>query len=621
VTRAATGTAARGGASGKRDDFAASYPEGPLLRPAGIAHIAVAIGINLLLYAAVNVMLHLLASGQPVSTSAEQYRFWAGRPLAQMLTEPLSIFTHPWMILVVGGLLAVIVTVPLLVTCLYRAWLCAPFLFYVAALAHAPVLTVVLAAGCVLVAATDLRRRNASLALLLGLAPVGIYFYLAARPTTIAMSPMQRLALWVPFVVAIVTAVAAMGLVLLIAHWVRYRPGVICPVLAVLTAVPAWLFLTQVGADELAFALMTKNENPSDVVFPGERFDRNPALVNQPPTEAEIRQAEARLTARRRERLALCDAFLGRYPDSDRAATVLWIKGVTLDLRVSRPALRRGVLEYYDTHPRKASAPTWRRLVRRFPENPRAAVGRLRLAHLACRGVNLDESPSRLDDADERLARTIQVAENHLTQAAALLDDVYAAPVAATGNAVWAQVFGSPPQWPSREYLQQIAFDIAYLRWLIEDNGVRDDPVARQAFTAFMALDRQAVCREDFSKQLSALSDRFHDTSFAENLYLLRARVAFDRASANRSLSWSAIEPWARSLLEMAEEAEQDVSIEANFELGLLARQSARVEGLSRILDRPEKYFQRVSDARPNPWQRRANDHLAKLRAAEKGGP
>ena len=602
MTRATPG-AGRAAADGKDDNFVARYPKGPLLRPARIPHIAVAVGLNLLLYAAVNVMLHVLASGQPVSTSAEQFRFWAGRPLAQMLLEPLSIFTHPWMILVVAFLLAAVVIVPLLVTCLYRAWLCAPFLFYVAALAHAPVLTVVLAGGCVLVAATDLRRRNASLALLLGLSPVCIYFYLAARPTTIAMPPMQRLALWVPFVIAAAIAVVAMALVLLIAHWVRYRPGVICPVLLGLAVAPAWLFGAHVGADELAFALLADDVTPSDVVFPGEPFPRDLSLTDEPPTDAEIHRAEALLARRQAERLALCDAFLSRYPNSERAATVLWIKGVTLDLRASRPALRRGVLAYYDTHPRKASAPTWRRLVQAFDDDPRAAVGRLRLAHLACREARIAE------------------AHEHLVRGAALLKNIHAAPVVEHRDATWSQLLGSPRRWPSREHLRQTAFDIDYLLWLIEDNAVLDDPQAQRAFAVFMALNRRAECREAFGARLDDLAERFHDTPFAENLYLLRARVAFDQASSNGPVSWSAVEPWTRSLLEMAGETDHDVSIEANFELGLLALHPARVEGLSRVLQRPEVYFKRVSGARPNPWQRQADEHLSLLRAAEKSGP
>ncbi|NLF31123.1 MAG: hypothetical protein GX591_09585 [Planctomycetes bacterium] len=600
MTRAASGAGAR---LGTDDAFVASYPKGPLLRPARIAHIAVAIGVNLLLYAAANVMLHVLASGASVSTTAGEYRRWAAKPLVQVLLEPLSIFTHPWMILVVGLLLAAIVTVPLLVACLYRAWLCAPFLFYVAALAHAPVLAAVLAVGCVLVAATDLRRRNPSLALLLGLSPVYVYFYLAAQSRTIASSPMQHLALWVPFVVAAVAAIVAMGLVLLIAHWIRYRPGVICPVLVLLTAAPAWLFLTRVGGDELAFALLVADATPSDVVFPGGPFQREAGLTDEPPTDAEIRRAEAILAARRAERVALCDAFLHRYGDSGRVATVLWIKGITLDLRVNRPALRRGVLQYYDTHPRETSAPTWRRLVAGFGDDPRAAVGRFRLAHLACR--------------DGRVAE----AHRHLVRAADLLKDIHAAPVALSGDATWAQLFGAPRQWPSREHLRQTAFDIDYLRWLIEDNAVLDDPDAQRAFAVFMDLDRRGECREAFSERLDDLAERFHDTPFAENLYLLRARVAFDQAASNSPLSWSAVEPWARSLLEMAGETDQDASIEANFELGLLALHPTRVDGLSRIVDRPEVYFRRVSGARPNPWQRQADEHLSLLRAAEKGGP
>ncbi|NQU76596.1 MAG: hypothetical protein HQ546_09820, partial [Planctomycetes bacterium] len=215
---------------------------GPLLRPTQWWRAAVFLCVNLCAYAFANSFVYALSSGQWFSTTAADYRDSIGRPLSAMLLAPLNIFTHPWMILITGLLLAVVVVVPLLVACLYHSRFCVFFLLCVMVLAHSPILAFVLGVGCILVAATPLRRRNPSLALLLGLVPAAVYLYLSASRSAVVMTPTQRLVLYVPFLTAAVGAVLAGGMILLIAHWARYRPGVIWPVVAVLLGVPGWVF-------------------------------------------------------------------------------------------------------------------------------------------------------------------------------------------------------------------------------------------------------------------------------------------------------------------------------------------------------------------------------------------
>ena len=158
-------------------------PIGPLLRPTGWKRSVAFITINLAAYAFANVFLHYLATGRAVSLSVESYMLSLARPLGELLTAPLSVFTHPWMILIFALLVAVLVIVPLLVACLYRLRYCGLFLLCVAVLAQAPILTMFLAAGCVLVSATKLRSRSPMLAILLGLAPVLAYLYFSASIT------------------------------------------------------------------------------------------------------------------------------------------------------------------------------------------------------------------------------------------------------------------------------------------------------------------------------------------------------------------------------------------------------------------------------------------------------
>jgi len=572
------------------DRQGSDYPKGPLLRPMRRWRVAVFLGANLAAYAFVCVFVHFVSSGRWFSVTPAEYQLWAGRSLGEMCIQPLSIFTHPWMVLVTGLLLAAIVMIPLLIACLYHSRVSALFLICVAVGAHAPFLTLVLAAGCVLVAATDLRRRNPSLALLLGMIPVAVYLYVSARPPGIVLLPMQRLALGLPFVVAGFGALIAAAAVLIIAHYARYRPGVIWPVLVVFTALPVWTFHREIGSDELAFSILAAQLTPSEAVLADQVLPSAVSAADGPLTRAEISRARSDLEERKAEWIARCDTFLLRFPNSDRAATVLWMKGIAQDTQVSVLAMYDGYLRYYDEFPLEASADTWRRLAEQFGEDPRAAVGRLRLAQLAGRAGRIDEVGA------------------HLDAGARILSDVFAAVPASRREALWSGLFDVPRHWPSRPYLQRTALQTAKLRWLIEANRVRTDPGSAAGFREFISLDRHRYSREEFVREVLDLSERLVHTDFVDNLHLLEALNDPDIYSR------------ARQLLELEDESELDASIEANYELGRLALQATHDEGLSRLLDRPERYFRRVTDAQVNPWQREAAGYLGKLRERE-GSP
>ena len=564
---------------------------GPLLRPTSPARAAAFLCVNLLAYAFANAFVHYVSSGHWVSTTAADYRASIGRPLGAMLLEPLNVLTHPWMILVAGLLLSVVIVVPLLVACLHHSRFCTLFLLCVMILAHAPVLALVLAAGCVLVAATPLRRRNPSLSLLLGLAPVAVYLYFSADQSPVALLPMQRLVLRLPFLVAALGAVVAGGMVLLIAHWTRYRPGVIWPVVAVLLAAPAWLFYRNVGADELAFAVLARRLAPPAGAFVDRPVPQAHRRPDRPPPQAEIAAVYQTLQRRKDRLVAACDRFAARYPSSSRLSAVLWIKGIALDTQISSRALDAGFVQHYDHFPLAASRATWTRLAEDFPADPRAAIACLRLARVQMR--------------DGRLAE----AQEMLEQAAGPVAGVYAVEPAGKSGSWRSEMFAADPGPPAREYMQDVAHEVEKLQWLLRVNHVLTDAASAEAFVAYVSLDPRRYRRHQFRAKVLDLAERFAETDLADNLHLLKAMDMadpFDRAQDLKALE---------------DESKHDASIEANFQLGRLAMQVESTPGLGRLIERPEVYFKRVHDAVENPWQRLADMELADLGAGADQAP
>jgi len=185
----------------------------PLLRPAGLERTALTVTVSLAAFAVVNSLWHYLGTGQWVDLSGGAFRDDLSGPLGQSFLQPLSVFSYPWMILVDGLLLGAIVFVPLTVAVLYRLIVAAVFVLVVALVGHAPVLAIMLAAGCLLATRTRWRSDKPFLAALLAMAPVAVYLgVFSSWGLDIGLAPVQRVVLLAPVAAALVAAVAAVAL-------------------------------------------------------------------------------------------------------------------------------------------------------------------------------------------------------------------------------------------------------------------------------------------------------------------------------------------------------------------------------------------------------------------------
>lgn len=554
----------------------------PLLRSAP-RRTLVFVTVNLLLFAAANVFRTYLATGGWSAFSAEAYYRDLVAPLGESLLHPLSVLSHPWMILVNGLLLAAALLTPIIAAALYRLEVAMLLVLVVAALGHAPLLAAALAVGCVMTARTPLRSDASFLAFVLGLLPAGIYlfFFGLSDAQAVQVLPLQRWVLAGPLLIAVVAAVLGAAAVLALARVTRFRAGVIFPVLAVILAASGVLFYTQVGPDELDYELIVQPLAAGDLVFQPVKLDSRAELARMDEQTMEKRlRGEMR---RRQERLIdECDQFLMRHRKSSRAASVMWIRAQCQSLDLDIPALRAGTIRYSATAASKVSLATWRRLAEQYAPAPQAALGHWRLGQLALRQGDASAGDSELHAAEEALAAYLS---SH--RWAAQADDE-------------AAVFHRRQSLPTDGYHAEALFNIRRLLWLMERNDVRRDVSAGEALAAWL---NESPLHEDYFERLGRLVALYEQTSLGDNLKLAAAMAIDD--------------PYAQAdmLMLLAEDERTDAAVEANYQLGMLTMQTARARALPLMpnLRKPAEYFQTVIAAPPNPWQALAREHLARI--------
>jgi outer membrane protein assembly factor BamD (BamD/ComL family) len=330
--------------------------------------------------------------------------------LSDFMIFPISVEHVPAHMLIVGLLVASLATIPILVAILYGFTAATVFLVIVGFVAVLPWLAIALLASCLIATTRPFRFSFRYATVLLALLPVVIYFFASSRCTVMSSvslaGPIERMKLYVPWVVALMASCAASGIVLAIAYLINYRAGGIAPLLAVLFAVPVILFVTEVGADEMAYRLLEYDYGPSSSrVFDDldtkeliERAAEREWITTAQKDEREIKAIiqnkllllklalPTELARQQDEVVGRCDDFIARYPASRYVSNCLYLRGRALDMRIDLELLRRqAVLQFYSDFPCETSRETWQRLLREDPESPFASIAGLKLALLDAR--------------------------------------------------------------------------------------------------------------------------------------------------------------------------------------------------------------------------------------------
>jgi hypothetical protein len=549
----------------------------PLLQETSPFRTGLFMVVNLAAFIAANAFWQYLATGQWLDFSLHAYRRDLATPLGEMLLRPLSIFSHPWLILVAGLLLGVILLMPILVSVLYRLALAAPFVVVVAVIGRAPVLAVVLAAGCLLAARTRLRSDLPFLAAMLGFVPAGVYLYFFAffGTDTAAVQPLQRLVLAAPVILAVVVAVLGLATVLGLTRFVGFKPDIAWPVLLLLLAGAVTIFYTQVGTDELEYALITENLAAGDAVF-------EPQAVETWKRQNHAEKVDDKYLQRlRRQVINCCLSFVSRYPTSERAPAVLWVAAQAASLQVDSSALQVGLVKYSAAYPAQASAALWERLAGEYGHSPQAGVAYWRLGELAMRRGEVRQAYAYLVRAQGKLAS----------------QSVAAAPAA--GKSI-TDVFTPTPSVPADRYYAEAAFAVRKLLWLMDSNEVLNDLPSAEALAAYLNCN---PCDAHYLERLSELAGTYEHTHLEDNLKL--------------AVALACPSPYERAemLILLAAKKGSDAAVEANYELGRLVLRTAGAPALPLVenMHKAEDYFRAIQAAGQSPWKSLAEEYLATL--------
>jgi hypothetical protein len=384
--------------------------------------------LNVILFAGLGCFAFWLRTGRFFAPAMDDYvHLLAGTfmpkgdaTLANFVRYPIDLGTIPVHGLVVGLLMAALVSIPILIAILYRFPYSLPFIAVVAFIAVMPWLAINLIGACLIATRKKFRFRFRYASAMLGLLLVLLYFYGASRqsaPLVESLKPEDRIKYVAPWVIATIASCLIMGTVLALARLVNYRPGVISPLLVLSFAVPVALFETYIGRHELYYRLLEREAqdqfhflDSSGEVSLQSWFDeltqqRWEAEPEPRPSLAATREmmefrlglelealAERRsaFVEQRDEWLTECDWFIRYFPDSRYAPNVLYLKARALDTRIDTTAFRdKKVLRFYDDFPAPQSMFTWRRVLANAPDADISAVARLRLATFSARAGQL----------------------------------------------------------------------------------------------------------------------------------------------------------------------------------------------------------------------------------------
>ncbi|MBL8879559.1 MAG: hypothetical protein JNG88_10615 [Phycisphaerales bacterium] len=494
--------------------------------------------LNAVLFCGLCVFVHWLRVGRLFDFSLQSYyepaRFWGEttRSLNDFLLYPISVENAPIHGVVLGLLFASIVAVPITISILYRPPFALPFLLAVFVFAHMPWMALCLVLSITLAGARSLMLRFRFGSALIGMLPVLLYLYFASRGSADVLvaltSPMQKSMLILPWVLAILAACVMMAVMLLIAHLVKYRPGAIAPVVAVMFATPVLLFHWRVGSDELAYRVLENEIGPRSTRFEAvedtrrtqeriydlmHRFTLGELASNpfqrefmaawsgqiDPLKQLIWRRFALDFQSQRSAAYEQCNRFLADHPNSRYLANVLYIQARILDTRIDERKIHESPprRELYTDFPHPQAEAVWSVLWKEYTNSPLAGAAGLRLAQLELRAGNVDAALQTLAML-ERIGPALSQRQAPQSQPAGA-----------------AEIFRAPLPESTLDF--EIAPLLREARRLTEiilanrdDQQFGNDPLV-----SFMSLDPH---RPQYLAQLAHLAQRYRESTLADNL-------------------------------------------------------------------------------------------------------
>jgi hypothetical protein len=515
--------------------------------------------------------------------------------LAAYILRPLSIFAYPWQIAVLGLLMGMLAVMPPLVSQLLSFRYSLPYLLVLAILANLPVFAFFVLISCVASACRPLRFRSRFIAIALCMAPqLFCWAYFGGLRNS---EPLKWGFSFAPWVCAWLAALVFAGMVLLLGHFTRYRPG-LCWLFGFITLVSAGLILNnKIGFDELAYQQYVAGNDPEEVVefrdhsiteeldaimrnadikryFSNFFYPTEPVMLREKLKE-EIQtqlnndrwpfwfQASDELDfgPKRQWLLAQYEQFI-TYPRHWWMPSALYQKLAEQRLRSKRmPAalyykallsettpdqtliMEKELLHFYDDYPHWRCWPIWYQLYEKFGQSSESLEARLRLAtHLAGRGF--------FQKSDELLQETRRLA-------AVKLDELEREQSLTPGSAFLSSFSARPSSAITAFRLTELQRRVDELAGLISSENYGKDAATQMRLARFVMLNPHG---QEYPAQLeSILMQTDEKDPLRDNILLAKIKLIKD---------WQLQAEQLKALNEKYKD--RDAGVAALYELALL---------------------------------------------------
>jgi hypothetical protein len=506
--------------------------------------------------------------------SITKMQFWR---LDESITTGVSIFEHPWQILVLGLLMGIMAAVPVLISQLMSFQHSLIFLLEVFYLANLPGFAIFLLVSCFAAACRPLRFRSRFIAIALCTAPQLLYwgFFGGAR----GVEPIEAGFSYSPWICAWLDALLIAGFVLGIGHFTRYKPGLTWVFTTLTLVIAVVVFEVTIGFDELDYQLYVAKNNPEqepkfqdhsitealdttikdpytrkyleESFYPADPIARRAELKKEiqeqlrydfwpgwfiVPEELQYRQKKEWL-------LEQYDFFIKQRPNSKRIPIALYFKAMLNEYSPDTQALgRREILHFYSDYPQEKNRQIWWELYRHFPDSPESIEARWRNAMHRAGQSTFDEAERLLDEAKTML--TAELSKRLKAEQ--------------TPSGKFFGLFRPPADSVMTiPKLNELERRINELQALISPENRNDEPGSIDRLAQFVKLNPHAP---DYSQRLDGLLEQTEDGDpLRDNILLAQAKLVPD--DLLRAEKFSEIhEKYGRT----------DGGIMALYELGLL---------------------------------------------------
>ncbi|MCF7957414.1 MAG: hypothetical protein K9M57_03075 [Phycisphaerae bacterium] len=474
------------------------------------------------------------------------------------------------------------------------------------------------------VSITPFRFKSKFVAAMICLLPEVLYWGFYSGQNT-EQDILRWAVLYSPWALAFFCSIIILGIVISIGHFVRYRPGVLSPIFALILTGTILLFHFSIGMDERDFQAEVFCNSPaqikefqlrsiepllkkelairikktpyldSDLILEQIRKDWRWTFIestNLVSPESLAKEEEVKIERRRIDAIGKgINKFIDGHKNDLRVADALYYKALLTDMKIDARALRDDdTLGFYYNIPIAHSEPIWQEILERFANHDVSIEARWRLAWLQPAYKKPDTGAFKFDAAKALLSEALEMCNKAIERRAKKASENQLKP------SRLGRIFEPPPPSLSDDQLQELRIRIERMTILLASENRTTDAAQDARLVDFAKLDPHQLNYEDRIKEIQLKAPQ--SDPLQDNIELALALLIKDPVQKIKHLEEI-----------IRQHPDKDGGLEAMLQLApLLLEERARndyVDEQEKLLLRSRQLLETVIKTRPDTFHAR----------------